>query len=438
MKKIIIFLILILIQKLVYTQWEYINDGVPRFSPDLKMGFETGVKQINSNLYEYYLYKTTDAGKTSQLDLHDTIASLFSLGYIVKNDSNIYSSLPWNNLIVHFKYPNYKQMDTINLYTIARKNCDLCPNPRINGYIPIFLNEDTSIIILGRTWLSTTKGTQKYFYAVNNTNFGPMLGDWYLSPDNRKVVYDGYTNAGRKVFRSENSGITWTDSFPVPSYLGFMQHKSYDTIFAQDLDGEKMYNSTNGGRDWTFMFDIKKAYGLKYKQGMKFANFYFSNVNNGIFYFAGDTTFHRTVNGGKNWKSQTLNPPLQFANGFQDEIMELRVINDTLMYFTSLQYSTYRTENMGGAEDGGVGITYRRKENTGLNFSVLPNPAKDFITVYLDNERPETEVSLYNSMGQLMVSATCVNSTTINMQHLASGIYFIKANGYVSKTIVKE
>ena len=76
--------------------------------------------------------------------------------------------------------------------------------------------------------------------------------------------------------------------------------------------------------------------------------------------------------------------------------------------------------------------------------SVYPNPAKDNLTVKLDNKSTsETSISLYNIIGELVYSTTTKNSLTdVPLKGLGEGMYFLNIltenKKYVKKIMVKK
>ncbi|MBC7485258.1 MAG: RICIN domain-containing protein [Cytophagaceae bacterium] len=71
--------------------------------------------------------------------------------------------------------------------------------------------------------------------------------------------------------------------------------------------------------------------------------------------------------------------------------------------------------------------------------SIAPNPASDFITIQLNKD---SDVSVYNSQGTLVLSSTKVESNgTLNISSLAAGMYFVKidtGSAIVTKMILKR
>ena len=79
--------------------------------------------------------------------------------------------------------------------------------------------------------------------------------------------------------------------------------------------------------------------------------------------------------------------------------------------------------------DGGfqVSKTISAEINSGLHFSVFPNPTKDFIFLEFDKEIETPTVNIYNITGHLIQSDSfenIVGSVELNMSQMPSGTYF--------------
>jgi hypothetical protein len=65
-------------------------------------------------------------------------------------------------------------------------------------------------------------------------------------------------------------------------------------------------------------------------------------------------------------------------------------------------------------------------ENTGISFSIVPNPAKDKIIISAENNFNTVEV--INFLGQTVISQSNDNNTTVelNVSNLTNGVYFVR------------
>jgi len=71
-----------------------------------------------------------------------------------------------------------------------------------------------------------------------------------------------------------------------------------------------------------------------------------------------------------------------------------------------------------------------------LNLSAYPNPTTNYLMLQIDNFDKDLSYQLYDISGKLLESNTIVaNSTTIKMEQLATGSYFLKVTQ--NNTLVK-
>jgi subtilisin family serine protease len=74
--------------------------------------------------------------------------------------------------------------------------------------------------------------------------------------------------------------------------------------------------------------------------------------------------------------------------------------------------------------------------------SVYPNPVKDVVSFSIPTIGSSKEISIYNSLGQMVVNQSSLNQIqNISLQSLESGIYFYKiavANGTKIGKIIKQ
>ena len=85
------------------------------------------------------------------------------------------------------------------------------------------------------------------------------------------------------------------------------------------------------------------------------------------------------------------------------------------------------------------------KENSETNkidFYFYPNPVDNEVHIQLDSQkRSEVTFELYSTLGQLVHSGELSDTRTINLSHLAKGLYYLQLSdgeGKVVKKIVKK
>lgn len=60
------------------------------------------------------------------------------------------------------------------------------------------------------------------------------------------------------------------------------------------------------------------------------------------------------------------------------------------------------------------------------NFTIFPNPAKDILNIKVKNEIDVKSISIYNTLGQIIMTTIHAENGEINVSNLQSGSYFIK------------
>ena len=62
--------------------------------------------------------------------------------------------------------------------------------------------------------------------------------------------------------------------------------------------------------------------------------------------------------------------------------------------------------------------------------NIYPNPAKDFINIELGSTLDNATISVYNTIGQIVIPSQVINTNSIklNISSLAKGVYIIKVN----------
>lgn len=97
----------------------------------------------------------------------------------------------------------------------------------------------------------------------------------------------------------------------------------------------------------------------------------------------------------------------------------------------------YRFTNLGGS----VGLI---EQNTSSQINIYPSPAKDMLSVNLNNEPSEVLTArIYNQLGQVVAEQSITGAnTSLNIASLTAGVYLIKVTNrseqIVSKRFIKE
>ena len=73
-------------------------------------------------------------------------------------------------------------------------------------------------------------------------------------------------------------------------------------------------------------------------------------------------------------------------------------------------------------------------ENSSIEFTVNPNPAKSSVNVNLNGD---AQVKFFDMTGRCVKEVNAAGNTTINIEDLNKGIYFVNVNGKVQKLVVE-
>lgn len=75
---------------------------------------------------------------------------------------------------------------------------------------------------------------------------------------------------------------------------------------------------------------------------------------------------------------------------------------------------------------------------TNQNISVFPNPAKDNISIKVDNDAEIATIQIFNSVGNVVLSQTYYNQEPISIQSIPSGFYIVKVCPKKGKCITSK
>ncbi|MBO5849067.1 MAG: T9SS type A sorting domain-containing protein, partial [Bacteroidales bacterium] len=73
-------------------------------------------------------------------------------------------------------------------------------------------------------------------------------------------------------------------------------------------------------------------------------------------------------------------------------------------------------------------------EISGNKFTVSPNPAKSTVNV---NVNGNAQVRIFDMTGRCVKEVNAIGNTTINVEDLNKGIYFVNVNGKVEKLVIE-
>lgn len=145
-----------------------------------------------------------------------------------------------------------------------------------------------------------------------------------------------------------------------------------------------------------------------------------------------DTSF------GNNGIFQQLYTPNNSSDEF-NRAFELKILkNDNLLVSANHEIPSYTTHHIGKLykiNNSSLSINQANK----TNIKVSPNPFEDYI--YIDKINTTTNVLIYDITGRIVFHTEISKNTTIDLNHLQSGLYLIRLlqeNSMILHKIVKE
>ena len=128
-----------------------------------------------------------------------------------------------------------------------------------------------------------------------------------LSPFDSRILI--VISDGNRIYRTDDSGLTWTDLKPKMSY--FQGMGNFRDIVASPKDKglwvaattNGLYRTVNDGNDWV---ELKL---LTPEKNALINSVAISPVDSRKIYYLTDTTFYSTIDGGDKWKSRQLPTP---------------------------------------------------------------------------------------------------------------------------------
>jgi xyloglucan-specific exo-beta-1,4-glucanase len=439
---------------------EYTNED---WENDYYYGSRVSVNPFNKNEYylrsDYFSVKTTDNGETfsrvnvpfsitrnvmfNKIDGEDILVYGTSFGYIHKN---LTTSTTLERDILPLN------MHTINDYTQFRK--DLHQKGKMYIYRgwasgrTLNVSEDNGItyqevfqsmiqrwtmaysnpLFPKTVWTSQSTDTYTELAKVDYSNMnniqveylnvpsGNSIWAMQINPANTQEIMIAF---GEIVLKSLDNGNTWNMAMNgIPNVENF--HKIGDIV--QNPHNEQefyltasygIYKTTDFGENWTLVYD-QPSFTLHASPLHDGRMIMVSHFNQGF----SKMEIHYTNNGGIDWDIISTESLFNLFNG--DDIKSADV------YFEGDEAHVY----ISTADSGVVKYIVNLPE---LSVSdpiflnqdhlvIYPNPAKESINI--SSQTAIEKVEIYSVTGQKVMDST---SAKINVQHLAQGVYIVRA-----------
>lgn len=426
---------------------------------NLKFGFNVVQNQSyvhvgNPNLYAnkggVSIYKKNENNAL----LLDTILSPLNYSGQFGSKIAIYDSL----LLVKLQYDTIMLYEEINSEWVFKLKFNI-----VNETIYKLVLIDNMIIITAAD-ANSNKG-RVYIYKINSTNVelsqilesnNPFSFEKFgmnaaISPNKQVLAIGSYNNS---IFIYQYIDSTWNYSQTLISESDLAD--AFGTFLEINnkflLAGDWGYNNNRGAiniyeksihNTWVKIKDvlnprghIDEFYGNSvsisdstFVIGAPAYSFEFEDYNGFV---------HVLQKNGNQWLSQIISP----QNLKHDDEFGGRVSIHKNNLLISAPYSDSLYENSGSV------YVYQRDTTTGVfnlqsplanNFSVYPNPSNHTITVRFSKQTNNKKLSLYNSLGQLVLKQLVnSNMATIPVTHLPNGVYHLRYNTQVETVIVNH
>ncbi|MES2764172.1 MAG: YCF48-related protein [Bacteroidota bacterium] len=402
MKKICVSFYLLLVSTFSFAQWTNLNSGVNDFI--YAVDFTDTLNGYVSCAFGKIL-KTNNAGNT--WTTVSTGTSNFLFGIKFTSHSTGYAAGEYGTLLKTTNAgANWNQL-TIATTKHLQSFCfiDSLTGFVVGQYGAIFKTIDGGV-----NWTDHSFSTSEYLWG----------GIHFPSADTGYVM-----GSGGMILRSIDAGNTWT-----ALNSGFINHLT-GSCFTSATTGYAVgdhgiiLKTTNAGITWARMVSTTTAYILSVN---------FTDANTG--YAFGDLWFPGTIN---NSYLQTTDAGLTWTKcntgtNMIGTLYASTFLNDHTAYAVGQSGKIIKTTNLA------VSVPEKELTNT---ISLYPNPATNKLNISLSGKAvKQTAVHIYDLQGkELMTSILDENQTTLNVEALQSGLYFVKITteqGSETKKLVIE
>lgn len=286
------------------------------------------------------------------------------------------------------------------------------------------INNQTLYIGFGNIWKTTDRGNT--WSAISSFGLSKPLQSIAIAPSNNQVIYASTYDT---LVITSNGGTTWNYT-TVGNITGISTDKiSYITISPTNplslwvtisgFDaGNKIFKSINGGVTWTNISGTLPNIPVN-------CSVYENGSSDGL-YIGTDV--------GVYYRDNSLTDWIPYNNGLpnvQVNELEISYLNNKLWAATfgrALWESNLYSY---------VGLN--ESENLNNNVSIFPNPSSGEFILELKNIKDE-KLEVYSVLGQKVYELNIVSTkTAIDLKRLTKGIYFVKilsAQGNVDKKII--
>jgi|GEM_PF-1857265 hypothetical protein len=264
-------------------------------------------------------------------------------------------------------------------------------------------------------WLTETK--EEFEYNINNQK---SITRKYITEQNLLTTIDSFFyNSSNQLIRYNSTNFDITTIQPNNAFESVINYNGNEVSYVKNSYG-------NSISSLQLVWDINYTYSA-------------GQVNqvSGLNLIDGQTTLVNFIYDLNNLKIDSI---VAFTNGIIDRIVTFDYNSQELITKEKVQIST------------SPGVLYVSKEKsfyyesttTGIDspvpthFNIFPNPSTDFMNIQTGVDLVGETFLVYNYQGKIMLTGELISeNTTCNIQHLESGIYFVKINDLTLKFFKK-
>lgn len=393
----IVFVITVICFNTLKSQWVQVADFpydklTDVFFINKDTGFVSG-----GNYADPDLCRTLDGGATWYTSSEDITGCIFALHFVNEQLGFLVSAQDLDAWIYRTTDLGQSWQQVYQMYLVSN---DLSfPNAN-TGYAIQSMTENAMITKTtdgGSTWeVINSFWTEWGGYGVTDFQF--------ITEDIGYMVYESGV-----AYRTDDGGLNFEQVYLDFNYnlralfflnadTGYMVGEKKD-CFKKDSCGVVL-KTTNGGQDWTV--NALPGYGKDVA---------FLNADTG--YIAADYIMLETIDAGESWQicEQVFDFYTMVSVQFPDQATGYAVGNwSSTSGFYKLDYY--------------AGLDEAKSEE--IKFSLLPNPARDYLTVDIFDDSHVEAISIYNQAGQIVLH-TEKEYDIIDISHLEPGMYIIEA-----------
>jgi len=87
-----------------------------------------------------------------------------------------------------------------------------------------------------------------------------------------------------------------------------------------------------------------------------------------------------------------------------------------------------------------LGVADENLKNLGNTFEIYPNPTKEFLNIYFEDNLNDGRIEIFNSQSQLLLDYNLLSKKTLkfNIEHLTKGIYFARLSDGDQKISIQK